>query len=188
MQIKITTESPDTLNREGLALGLFMDERPPRGACGLVDWRLNGLISREIAQGHISASFMEKTLIASPSRIPVSKILLLGLGTLSEITYDRLYLTGYLLAETMDGLLCKDFAFNLPTAGQCHLTVAGTTESMIRGCFDFLSKDIEKWANATIRILAHESYLEEVITGLQSFKRNTRDVSIVEIEYLNKSS
>ena len=69
MQIKITTDPPDTVNHEGLVLGFFMDERPPRGDCGLVDWRLNGLISRELAQGHIAGSFLEQTLIASHSRI-----------------------------------------------------------------------------------------------------------------------
>jgi hypothetical protein len=181
MHIKITTESPDTLNREGLALGLFMDERPPKGACGLVDWRMNGLISREIVRGHITGAFMEKTLIASRSRIPASKIFLFGLGLLSELTYDRLYLTGHHLSETMDGLGCKDFAFNLPAAGRCHLSVSGITEAMITGCFDYLSKDIEKWATASTCIMADEPHLEDVFTGLENFQRNTRDVSVIEI-------
>ena len=180
MQIKITTDSPDTLDREGLAFGIFTDDRPPKGHCGLVDWRLNGLISMEIARGHISATFLEKTLIVSPSRIHASTILLLGLGALSEITFDRLCLTGYLLAETMDGLGCKDFAFNIPAAGNCHLDVPTITEAMITGCFDFLSRDIEKWATFSTGILTHESYLEDVIKGLQNFRHNVRDISVIE--------
>ena len=182
MHIKITTESPDNLKREGLALGLFKDDRPPKGVCGLVDWRLNGLISREIVRGHISGRFTEKILIAAPLRISVSKMLLFGLGTLSDVTYDRIYQAGYQLAEAMDGLLCKDFAFNLPAAGRCHLTIAGITEFMIRGCFDFLSRDIEKWATCSTCILAQAAYLEDVISGLQNFRQNVRDVSIIEIE------
>ena len=51
MKIKISTASPDALDRETLILGFFSDERPPRGYCGLVDWRLNGMISAEIAAG-----------------------------------------------------------------------------------------------------------------------------------------
>jgi hypothetical protein len=188
MQIKITTESPDNLKRDGLALGFFMDERPPRGTCGLVDWRLNGLISKELARGHIAGRFMEKILVTSPSRISVSRIFLFGLGYLSDLTYDRLYLAGYHLSETMDGIGCKDFVFNLPAAGRCHLDVPGMTEAMVRGCFDFLSKDIEKWATASTGILVEESHLEDVITGLQNFKRNVRDVSVIEIEGLKKSS
>ena len=91
MRIKITTESLDTLGREGLALGFFLDDRPPKGHCGFVDWRLNGMISREIASGHISAAFMEKIMIASSPRIPASKILLMGMGLLDELTDDKLY-------------------------------------------------------------------------------------------------
>jgi len=181
MKIKITTDSPDTLNGDVLALGLFMDDRPPKGHCGLVDWRLNGLISREIARGHISATFKEKTLIDSSSRITVSKILLFGLGRLSQLTYDKLYHTGYQLSEAMAGILCKDFIFNIPAAGLCPLTVPEMTESIIRGCYDFLSKDIEKWATSSTGILVHESYIEDVVAGLQNFKHNVRDVSVIEI-------
>ncbi|HET6461306.1 MAG TPA: M17 family peptidase N-terminal domain-containing protein [Syntrophales bacterium] len=182
MRIKITTESLDTLSREGLALGFFTDERPPRGHCGFVDWRLNGIISRELARGHISAAFMEKVIISSSPRIPASKILLLGMGLLAELTDDKLYQAGYHLSETMDGILCHDFAFSLPGAGRCHLPVSAITESIIRGCFDFLSKDIEKWATSSTTILAGESYLEDVVSGLNNFSIKARDISIIDIE------
>lgn len=181
MLIQITTEAPDDLKREGLALGFFMDERPPKGACGLVDWRMNGLISREIARGHITGTFMEKILIAARSRIPASKIFLFGLGLLSELTYDRLNLAGYHMSETMDGLGCKDFAFNLPAAGRCCIDISGMTEAMITGCFEYFSKDIEKWAAASTSILVDGSHLKDVITGLENFQRNTRDVSVIEM-------
>jgi hypothetical protein len=184
MRIKITTESLDTLAREGLAMGFFSDERPPKGHCGFVDWRLNGMISREIALGHISGAFMEKILIATPPRIAASRILLWGMGPLAELTHDKLYLAGYHLSQTMDGIGCNDFVFNLPAAGRCHLPVSEITESMIRGCFDFLSSDIEKWATSSTTILADESYLDDVLSGLHNFKNNSRDVSIIEIEGL----
>ena len=48
------------------------------------------------------------------------------------------------------------------------------------GCPQF-SKDIEKWAAFSTAILARESHLEDVITGLENFKRNVRDVSVIEI-------
>lgn len=182
MRIKITTESLDVLRHEGLALGFFVDERPPRGHCGFVDWRLNGMISRELARGHISAEFMEKIMIASPPRIPASKILLLGMGSLAELTEDKLYQAGYHISETMEDILCNDFAFSLPAAGRCHLPVPAITESVIRGCFDYLSRDIEKWATSSTTILADESYLHDVVGGLHNFRINTRDVSIIEIE------
>jgi hypothetical protein len=60
------------------------------------------------------------------------------------------------------------------------------TESIIRGCFDFLSQDIEKWASNRTTILTKEDYLEDVLCGLQNFKVNSRDVSIIEIEGLSE--
>lgn len=182
MRIKITTESPDTLNREGLVLGFFSDERPPKGLCGFVDWRLNGMISRELARGRISGEFMEKILIATPPRIGASKIVLWGMGLSAELTYEKLYFTGFNVSQIMEGMGCADFAFTLPAAGRCHLPVAGMTEYLIHGCFDFLSRDIEKWATSSTTLLADDSYLEDVILGLQNFKLNTRDVSIIEVE------
>jgi len=182
MRIKITTESPDTLTREGLALGFFIDERPPRGKCGLIDWRLNGLISRELARGRITGTFMEKVLIATSPRVPAAKIMLMGMGTLAELTYEKLYLAGYHLSKDMDGLLCREFAFNLPAAGRCHLSISGMAEAMIRGCFDFLSSDIEKWATCSTTVLTDAAYLKEVIDGVNSFRCNVRDVSVIEIE------
>jgi hypothetical protein len=182
MQIKITTTSPDNLSLETLALGFFADERPPKGDCGLVDWRLNGFISNEMARGHISGALMEKVLISSRSRIPVSKIFLFGLGHSAELTRDKLLHAGYQLAETMDYLVCKDFAFNLPAAGRCHLSVPDITEAMMTGCFNYTSKDIEKWAEFSATIIIREAYLKDVIRGLENFQRNTRDVSVIEIQ------
>ena len=48
MKIKISHTSPEALSHDTLILGFFSDERPPKGYCGLVDWRLNGMISTEI--------------------------------------------------------------------------------------------------------------------------------------------
>ncbi len=116
MKIKISTASPDALNRDTLILGFFSDERPPRGYCGLVDWRLNGMISTEIARGRISGDFLEKLLYAFPKRIRISRILLFGLGALSELTYDRLYNAGYEMARTVSGIRADDLALPIPAA------------------------------------------------------------------------
>ena len=104
------------------------------------------------------------------------------MGPLAELTLDKLYIAGYRLSETMESIACYDFVFSVPAAGRCNFKVSEMTESMIRGRFDFLSKDIEKWASSSTTILADESYLNDVLSGLQNFKLNSRDVSIIEIE------
>ncbi|MEQ8161652.1 MAG: leucyl aminopeptidase, partial [Smithellaceae bacterium] len=63
MQVTLSTEAPDLPAHKCLALGIFSDEKPPRGVCGFIDWRLNGFISREIKQGRILGRFGEKVII-----------------------------------------------------------------------------------------------------------------------------
>jgi len=90
MDLTISKTPPESLYEENLVLALYTDERPPRGYSGLVDWRMNGLLSTEIARGRISAAFGEKVIFPQPDRIAVKKLVLFGLGPVSEATQGRL--------------------------------------------------------------------------------------------------
>lgn len=175
MQIRISTKPLDVLNHECLVLGFFSDEKPPRGYCGLVDWRLNGMISTKIANGKITGIFMEKVLIAPHQRIPSSKVLLFGLGKATELTYDTLYMAGYDISHTITKTGCVDFAFDIPAIGRCNLEVPLMTEAMITGCFDFLLKDIEKLDSVSPCVLGDESSLDEIVLGLHKFKVSVKE-------------
>jgi len=83
-----------------------------------VDWRLNGMISAEIAAGRMTGSFLEKTAYAFPARIHVSRLLLIGLGAVSDLTYDRLYNAGFEMAKTVNGIGAIDLALPMPAAGR----------------------------------------------------------------------
>ncbi|MDH3842567.1 MAG: hypothetical protein OES69_01410, partial [Myxococcales bacterium] len=52
--------SMDELQTELILLPFFEDERPLRGAAGLIDWRLCGALSRRLAGGDLRGSFGEK--------------------------------------------------------------------------------------------------------------------------------
>lgn len=65
---------------EALVLPFFEDERPLRGAAGLVDWRLCGRLSRLIgAGGRVSGAANEVTLYPG-GRVVFPRLLLVGLG------------------------------------------------------------------------------------------------------------
>jgi len=59
-------------------LGIGGNPRPPRGATGLVDWRLGGTISAMIKSGQITGAVGEQALVWSRKR--ASKIYLFGIG------------------------------------------------------------------------------------------------------------
>lgn len=59
-------------------LGIGGNLRPPKGAPGLVDWRLGGAVSAMIQNGQVTGMVGEQTLVWSHKRR--SKIYLFGLG------------------------------------------------------------------------------------------------------------
>jgi hypothetical protein len=170
MKIKISTASPDNLNRDTLVLGFFSDERPPRGYCGLVDWRLNGMISTEIAQGRVSGEYMEKLLYAFPKRIKTSRILLFGFGARSELTYDRLYNAGYEMARTVSGIRADDLALPIPVADR-GLKLSRMAEALITGLFDGFSCKPEELPSLRLEVPAKADRTDEIRAGLDLFRQ-----------------
>ena len=170
MKIRISTASPDALARETLILGFFSDERPPRGYCGLVDWRLNGMISTEIAQGRLSGDFMEKLIYAFPKRIRIVRLLLFGLGAYSELTHDRLYNAGYEMARTVSGIRSDDLVLPIPAAGR-GMKLSGMVEALITGLFDGFSSRPEGRSSLRLEIPAKAEQTDEIRAGLRLFRQ-----------------
>jgi len=75
----------DALKSEALCVPFFSDERPLRGALGLVDWRLCGLISRLILRSRISGARGETVLVPARPKLTVEKLLLFGVGPTAEL-------------------------------------------------------------------------------------------------------
>ncbi|MEN6375096.1 MAG: M17 family peptidase N-terminal domain-containing protein [Smithella sp.] len=187
MQVILSTEPPDVPEHKCLALGIFSDEKPPRGICGFLDWRLNGFISREIKQGRISGAFREKVLIPFPGRINTEILFLFGLGPLADCNYDRIYTSAYSVIEAVDGMQLTGFAFDLPGENRNALTTAGIVETMITGFFDYLSKDVEKLTNMTSCIVTSADNAKNITVGIQNFKSHVQDMGSIDAGALEDS-
>lgn len=180
MQVILAPEPPDISLYKCLALGIFSDEKPPRGICGLIDWRINGLISREIKAGRITGQFREKVVIPFPGRIGSEILLLFGLGRLAELSYEKIYTSGYEIAEAIAGMKISDFAFDLQGENRSNLPLAAVVESIITGFFDYFSRDVEKLANTTARIVTSAENAKAISTGIKRFKSNVKDMDTVD--------
>jgi len=91
----------DALRCEALALPFFADEHPPRGPLGLVDWRLCGFVSRQLASGKITGAVDETVLLPGRPKLPVDKVFLFGLGPETELSRDAI---GHHVARVLDTL------------------------------------------------------------------------------------
>lgn len=172
MQIIISTLPIDKMECLNLALGLFSDERSPRGAGGLIDWRLNGLISRKLAGGWLSGAFQEELILFCPGRIKAEAILFYGLGVAGDLATGRLYEAGRGMTSTMIGISRPDFALALPGSCQCRLDVASMTEALLTGCFEAATGPGGEFTGKLPSLLVEPESLDEAMSGLTRFQRN----------------
>ncbi len=111
----------DELNVDSVVVPLATDDRPPRGVCGLLDWRLRGDISNLIARGAITGELGEVTLIATEGRLPMERAFVLGMGPRSRLNGER---AEALLQQALPNLLragVRSLAVALPGRARRHL-------------------------------------------------------------------
>ncbi len=116
MNIERFTRSLDELNTDLIVASLFETERPPRGVCGLADWRLNGFISRQILGGSVRGTKDEWVLLPLHRRLPARRLLLAGLGRREDFSIMQARHVAYKLAKLLKGLDATDVALSFPPA------------------------------------------------------------------------
>lgn len=105
------------LETEALCLVVFRDERPPRGAVGLVDWRLCGRISELLVSGDLRGDFDEALLMPPPAqRLAAERLLLCGIGPRDEVDLARVRALIERLVARLVALRVRTAAFALPHA------------------------------------------------------------------------
>lgn len=104
----------DGLRCEALALPLFSDERPLRGALGLVDWRLCGFVSRLLQEGAISGAPLETVLIPGRPKFPLGKLLIVGIGARADFDAQGFARTAEHMLQTLRRAGARSSALVLP--------------------------------------------------------------------------
>ncbi len=78
----------DELKREAIAVPMFEDERPLRGALGLIDWRMGGFMSKLILRGRLSGAMGETLLVPVRPRLSFEKVFVFGVGKREDCTEE----------------------------------------------------------------------------------------------------
>lgn len=73
-------EPLDRLPGEVAAAFIFSDLRPPRGGAALLDWRLNGRLTRMLIDGEAGGEFGEHILVANNGKLFADWALFVGGG------------------------------------------------------------------------------------------------------------
>jgi len=78
---------PDWAVRETLALPVFLDQVPPKGLAGRIDFRLNGLISGLLLERLLGKD--DPWLLLNPERMVAPELLLVPLGNHEALNLER---------------------------------------------------------------------------------------------------
>lgn len=116
MKTDLTPRPIDELETDLIVSTLFEEERPPREITGLIDWRLNGFVSRMILGHTISGRYEETVLIPLQNRLPSRRFLLLGLGKKDQFQLSQARHVAYRLGKVLGQLQTIDVALFFPPA------------------------------------------------------------------------
>jgi hypothetical protein len=104
----------DEAPRDCLVLPVFKDDRPLRGAAGLVDWRLCGRLSKLVKNNRASAEAGETMMMPAGRRLRFARILWFGLGDAKGYTDERFKRDLDWILEVVGKAEVKDWAVQPP--------------------------------------------------------------------------
>jgi hypothetical protein len=173
MDVILSNEGIDLQECDVLVTGFFRDERPLRGASGLMDWRLNGMISRYLIEKRMTGDWKETTLIPSEGRIMSKMILLLGMGDVNEYSYLRLREIFPYLLETLMKLKTSRVCLSLPSEESTNVDCGKLAEVFIESIADWLGENQyaldKEWIRSLSLFFAEgEERFREMLLGVQT--------------------
>ena len=104
----------DETQRDCLALPVFRDDRPLRGAAGLVDWRLSGRLSRLLRTSRANADAGETMLLPPGRRLKFARILWFGLGDAKGYSEERFRKDLAWMSDVLRKAGATEWAMQLP--------------------------------------------------------------------------
>ena len=113
MHLRFTSRPFDKVPARCAVVTLFSDVRPLMGNGALLDWRMNGRLSRLLKSSRFEGQPGELLLMPSEGRIRAEKILAVGLGTRGSFVGTRLSDLIPLLLDVLSHSKTSDFLLSL---------------------------------------------------------------------------
>jgi hypothetical protein len=121
----------DALRCEALALPFFSDDKPLRGALGLLDWRMCGFVSRQLRAGKIEGAPLETILIPGRPKLSMDKLFVLGLGARASFDEAMLSIALRHLLDTLARARVRSTALVLPGRNGACISAVKAMEAFV---------------------------------------------------------
>lgn len=168
-----TLEQLDELSCTCLVLTAFADERPFRGLTSLVDWRLNGQLSRLLLREFVDAHYQESLLLPVVGRLPFERILLVGMGRRNEFGAQRFEDICRFVFRSLVGLGIADAAMTLPGLVGREVGLRQAMTGWRRALHEEFSPE---WlAQLDITLLESPEVQREIADSLRTLERELQD-------------
>jgi len=174
LKTRLLSTDIDRIETEVVILPFFSDERPLKGAAGLIDWRMRGRISRLINEGKISGDKGESTLLLPEYRISAKKILMTGLGDSSRMNERELKEAGSKIIEQMVHINVKNFTIALPPKKLTSLESTDATGALIRGIAALLERKKIKDHDIYTTVVLEKSDLDKTKNYMKKLRKEVR--------------
>ncbi len=172
LEIHHSELSPGHVTTPALVLGFFLEDRPLRGAAGIVDWRLNGYVSRLLIAGRLSGDSFESTLVTSQGRLKADAVLFVGLGARRRYNLDRITDVIAGVTQKLQKLHVEDFALEIPGARQLQLDPAESAYNAVKGMVKILSTASPESARMRVTFLEPSHTTSRLRFGLRKAQSN----------------
>jgi leucyl aminopeptidase len=153
---------------DALVVPLWADVRPLRGAAGLLDWRLNGRLSRLLREGRLEGTAGEKLLFFT-TRVPWRRVLTIGLGPTTSFSEDAFRASVGAVLDASRGLGVRTVGLALPGRDMDRIT----PERALRVLISVAEQREEQYPDTTLGGLT-------IIDVPQAIKAMTETVRAIE--------
>lgn len=109
LHIKFTSRSFDKIEAQCAVVSAFADLRPLQGIASLIDWRLNGLLSKVLIKNRFEGEPREALLLPAEGRVRARELLVVGLGRQSDFNESYVGMTIQFLLEKLATKKITDF-------------------------------------------------------------------------------
>ena len=89
MDIRVVVGDVTKFRGDAVVVNLFEGVKAPGGATAAVDAALGGTIRKLIQVGEVTGKWGEQTLVHALGKLPVDRVLVMGLGKPEDFTLDR---------------------------------------------------------------------------------------------------
>lgn len=102
MKLNLTSQPIDKIPTEIVVLTHYQDDVPFKSELGLLDWRINGRLSRFIQDKHYVGKAKELLLMPSEKRLNAPEVMILGLGLKEGFQQDHIGQVIDFMLQTLD--------------------------------------------------------------------------------------